>query len=57
MSSTECPADVLTESNTGEDETMAEKAEEARLWMDPRMMKMIRPAQTCSNTLKLIKTQ
>ena len=22
MSSTECPADVLTESNTGEDETM-----------------------------------
>ena len=31
MSSTECPADVLTESNTGEDETMAENAEEAPL--------------------------
>ena len=31
MSSTECPADVLTESNTGEDETMAEKAKESPL--------------------------
>ena len=29
MSSTECPAEVLTESNTGEDETMAENAAEA----------------------------
>ena len=28
MSSTDCPADALTESNNGEDETMVEEAEE-----------------------------